>query len=131
MEPKQVIGMRRFQNLRTGKYCAQAAHASMKALLNSGSISNDIKEGETTVVFSDPDVILWLSGKFTKICLFVTTEAELLELERKAKEAGLPTGLIQDCGDTEFKGVPTYTALGIGPGNPRTINAITGNLPLF
>ena len=62
---------------------------------------------------------------------YVESEAELLDLEAKAKTAGLPTGLIQDNGLTEFHGIPTYTALGIGPASPERLAPITGHLPLF
>lgn len=79
----------------------------------------------------DPAATAWLHGRFVKICLYVQTEDELLRLERECRGAGLPCALIQDAGFTEFAGVPTYTALGIGPADGGAIDAITGRLPLF
>ena len=84
-----------------------------------------------TFVTDYPDAIDWINGIFTKIAVYVESEEELLALEVKAREAGLPVGLIQDNGLTEFKGIPTHTALGIGPANAEAINSITGHLPLF
>ena len=43
---KQILVMRKFtkdRNMRTGKYVAQGAHASVGALLSLGSISEDNK----------------------------------------------------------------------------------------
>ena len=100
----------------------------MKAFLASGAI---VEKAPFTFVTDYPDAIDWINGIFTKIAVYVESEEELLALEVKAREAGLPVGLIQDNGLTEFKGIPTHTALGIGPANAEAINSITGHLPLF
>ena len=128
--PKQIIVMRKFPSMRTGKYCAQAAHASMKAFLAAGSITHPTVD--TFLLFlSAPDPVKWIDGIFTKITVYVESEDELLALASQAEAAGLPVGLVQDNGLTEFKGVPTYTALGIGPASPEALKPITGHLPLF
>ena len=75
--------------------------------------------------------ILWVAQKFTKICLYVDTEEELLAVYRGAKEAGLTVHLIKDAGDTEFGGEATYTALAVGPHLKDKIDPVTGNLPLY
>lgn len=129
--PKQIIVMRKFPSMRTGKYCAQAAHASMKAFMNSGSIVAGGDGKPFTLTVKEPDALAWIEGIFTKIVTYVETEAELLALEARAREAGLPTGLVQDNGLTEFKGVPTHTALGIGPASPEKLAPVTGHLSLF
>jgi len=116
--------------MRTGKYCAQAAHASMKAFLDSGAVTVG-EDGRFSVDISNPDAVAWIGGIFTKIATYVESEAELLALAEQAKAAGLPVGLVQDNGLTEFKGVPTYTALGIGPASAEALAPITGKLPLF
>ncbi len=72
----------------------------------------------------------WLSEKFTKICVSVNSEHELLELYNKAKRAGIPCSLIRDAGMTEFK-EPTYTAVAIGPEFPDKVDPLTGDLPLL
>jgi peptidyl-tRNA hydrolase, PTH2 family len=73
----------------------------------------------------------WLCGRFKKICVSVNSEAELLELHRRAVEGGLLAALIKDAGLTEFDGVPTYTALAIGPDVDEKIDPLTGALPLL
>jgi len=65
-----------------------------------------------------------------KIVLKVNSEDELLEKEREAKEASIPSALISDMGLTELP-PGTVTALGIGPAPERVIDKITGSLPLY
>jgi PTH2 family peptidyl-tRNA hydrolase len=55
----------------------------------------------------------------------------LLKLHQRALEAGLITALIQDAGLTEFGGVPTCTALAIGPDEDAKIDELTKELPLL
>lgn len=130
MASKQVIVMRKFPGLRTGKYIAQGAHASMGALLK--LVSPDLSSEDKLVLYlKNPEIKEWLRGSFTKITVYVETEEALLEVYKQAQEVDLPCALIQDAGRTEFKGIPTYTAVGVGPGNVDAINKITGHLPLF
>lgn len=124
---KQVLVMRKFPALRTGKYVAQGSHASMGALLKLGQIEDD----KLVIPLTDPFVKSWLLGPFTKIALKAETEEELRELMVKAEAAGIPVALITDAGHTEFKGVPTVTALGVGPASAEEIDKITGHLTLF
>ncbi len=72
----------------------------------------------------------WLTGKFTKICVFVNSEQELLDIYNQALVSGIPCSLIKDAGLTEFK-EPTYTAVAIGPDFPDKIDPITKHLPLL
>ncbi len=129
MEAKQVIVMRKFQSMRHGKYCAQAAHASMGALLSIAKL--DEYGDKLTINLYNPHVKAWLTGRFKKVTVYVETEQELIDLYDTAQKAGIPSALIRDAGLTEFGGVPTITAVGIGPGSEEEINAITGNLKLF
>ena len=124
---KQIIVLRRkFQGrrVRTGKMIAQAAHASMAAILERNT------EGPSTLK-EDPRITQWLSSAFTKIAVYVDTEEELLAVYRDAKNAGLITALIQDSGRTEFKGVKTFTAVAVGPDSHENLYPITGHLPLL
>jgi PTH2 family peptidyl-tRNA hydrolase len=73
----------------------------------------------------------WLNDIYTKVCVYVNSEQELLDIYNKAKEANIPCSLIQDCGLTEFGGVPTYTCVAVGPDWNDKINEITGHLPLL
>ena len=65
-----------------------------------------------------------------KIVLKVESEAELDELFRKAKSAGLPASLIQDRGLTQVE-PGTVTCLGVGPGPDSAVDGITGKLKLL
>ena len=126
MEHKQVIILRKDLNMRKGKLVAQGAHASMGAILSLCK-----QDGDTLVLEMDERVKPWLTGRFKKICVYVNSEEELLALHAQAKDAGLVCSLIQDAGLTEFGGVKTYTAVGVGPDREDKIDAICKHLPLF
>lgn len=119
--PKQIIILRKDLNMRKGKCVAQGAHASMAVIL----------EEQRKLHHPTPAVAEWLSGQFTKICVSVNSEQELLDTYQKAKDANIPCSLIKDAGHTEFGGVPTYTAVAIGPEYPDILDPITKHLPLL
>jgi PTH2 family peptidyl-tRNA hydrolase len=137
-EPKQVIVVRKDLHMRSGKIGSQCAHASMKVILDAGiyetrnRYNNEHPEKITSFSIDLSEVLKqWLEGKFTKIVVSVDSEAELLELQKQAKEAGILNALITDCGLTEFHNVPTNTCLAIGPDWPDKINNLTGHLKLL
>jgi PTH2 family peptidyl-tRNA hydrolase len=150
-KPKQIIIMRKDLNMRKGKMVAQGAHASMKAILDLGSmyrVESDLEDKIIEIGFSatlqkeqyrfntredidHPAVIEWLEGQFAKICVYVNSEQELLDVIQKAKDAKLITSLITDAGLTEFNNVPTITCGAIGPAYPEELQDITGHLPLL
>jgi PTH2 family peptidyl-tRNA hydrolase len=132
MASKQVIVMKKFpkdRNMRTGKYVSQGAHASLGALLALGKIDN--QKMTLNINLSNPFVYEWVIGRFTKIAVYVETDEQLVSIYNEAKKAGIATSLITDAGLTEFDGVPTLTAVGIGPDDEEKINKITGHLLLF
>lgn len=133
---KQVIVMRKDLHMRRGKEIAQGSHSSMMFLIHAIKDYNTSQAGnefpEDTSEFSLTDIQQqWIDGLFTKVCLQVNSEEELLEIHRKALSVGLESHLIQDAGKTEFGGVPTYTCLAIGPDDSEKIDLITGNLKLY
>jgi PTH2 family peptidyl-tRNA hydrolase len=130
MEAKQVIVMKKFpksRNMRTGKYVAQGAHASLGAVLSKAKHEDQ----GLLIPLNDPYINAWLLGRFKKITVYVETDEELVRIYTEARQVGLPAALIKDAGLTEFDGVATLTAVGVGPGNPELIDKITGGLPLF
>ena len=127
-EPKMVIVMRKDLNMRRGKQIAQGSHASMGAILN---YAGPVYEGEIRINVEKPEVRQWLEGRFTKVCVSVDSEAELLAIYDAAIAANINVKLIRDAGLTEFNGVPTLTCLALGPDTPEHINAITGHLKLL
>jgi peptidyl-tRNA hydrolase, PTH2 family len=105
---KQVIIIRKDLNMRKGKMCAQAAHASMKVFFDRAVPQSDpfCLDAETNniILLCSPEMKEWaLNQKFTKIVVGCNSLEELLELEQQAKAAEIPCALIEDSGATEFK----------------------------
>jgi peptidyl-tRNA hydrolase, PTH2 family len=139
---KQVIVIRKDlknskgEKVRSGKIIAQACHASMKAILDLGKTDEiyipGIAEGTRVKTLNIPLKTTaledWLNGRFTKICVSVNSEEELVAIYEQAKAKGLICSLITDAGLTEFNGVPTKTCAAIGPDE---VDEITGKLPLL
>lgn len=114
---KQVIVLRSDIRMSPGKAAAQASHAAVSSAEEARrNYPSWWKE--------------WMESGQCKIVLRVNSEAELIELERKAREMRLPTALISDMGLTELE-PGTITALGIGPAPSNLIDKITGSLPLY
>lgn len=124
-DTKQIIVMRKDLNMRKGKMIAQGAHASLgiftkyflqKGLTIKDNLQQPIKE--------------WLDSSFAKICLYVNSEEELLNIYNKIPNE-IPKILITDSGKTEFNNIPTHTCIAIGPWWSDEIDKITGELPLL
>lgn len=126
---KQVIIIRTDLKMRRGKEIAQGAHASMAWLSN--AVKKSIESGQNIVNFMTKTQQEWIEGNFKKICLQVNSEKDLLDLHARADAAGLTVSLIVDSGLTEFAGIPTNTAIAIGPDNDAEIDKITGTLKLY
>lgn len=118
--------MRKDLNMRRGKECAQAAHASSMFLMN--LIYDHILDGNE-IILSEAEWE-WINGNYKKICLIANSEDELLSIYGLAFNAGLKVNLIRDEGLTEFNG-PTYTCLAIGPDEDHLIDKITSHLRLY
>lgn len=132
---KQVIIIRKDLKMRRGKEIAQGCHASMGAILKLGQyFTAEDTEGQpmhTFVANLDDRISPWLMGRFAKIVVTVDSESALLELNEQAEKAHILSCLIKDAGFTEFRGVPTYTALAIGPDYSDIVDQITKELPLY
>lgn len=129
-QTKQVIVIRKDLHMRRGKECAQASHASAAFLTRGMEIEQDgdIRQGKLTLSKAE---IQWMSKSFTKVCLAVNSETELLEIQKIAEEADVACHLITDSGKTEFNGKPTNTCLALGPDYSERIDPITQNLKLY
>jgi PTH2 family peptidyl-tRNA hydrolase len=114
---KQVIVLRTDIKMSKGKMAAQAGHAAVSAAEYARKNRPE---------WWNP----WVREGQCKIALKVRSEEELLQLERKARNAGLPVALIVDRGLTELP-PETTTCLGIGPAPSDKVDVITGNLPLL
>lgn len=134
MNTKQVIVVRKFPNLRTGKYCSQVAHASMAFLTKNIKIKRkyfwyyiDIDISWENV----KEINHWLKNSFRKICVYVNSEEELEAIHQKALDNGLMSNMIEDNGATEFNGVKTKTCIAIGPHYDEKFVGVTDHLPLL
>ena len=90
MHTKQVIVMRKDLNMRKGKMCAQAAHASMAAVLNEMSVDHDLLMSSRVMtlqmcIVKDP-FYDWLGNSFTKITVGVKSEDELFDIGEAVSE---------------------------------------------
>lgn len=144
MNTKQVIVVRKFPNLRTGKYCSQVAHASMAFLTKNGKVDYDTDFGDiggcefTEYFFKTnlqkencEEIKHWFQNSFRKICVYVNSEEELDEVHQNALDKGLISHMIVDNGTTEFNGVPTKTCIAIGPHYENKFEGLTDHLPLL
>lgn len=127
-QTKQVIVVITGLNMRKGKIAAQVAHASLGVILaamnkQDSSCVLPLKEGTALTT--------WINNSFTKICVGVDTEQELLKLIETAKSTNIPHCLITDSGKTEFNGVPTITCAAFGPHWSEELDKLTGHLKLL
>jgi len=114
---KQVIVVRTDIKMSKGKVAAQAGHAAVSAAEYARKNRPE---------WWNP----WIREGQCKIAVKVKSEQELLELERKARNEGLPAALIVDRGLTELP-PETITCLGIGPAPSDKVDIITGKLSLL
>lgn len=122
---KQLILIRRDLKMRRGKEIAQGAHAAMAFLTSVISPEGHFKRALTY------KELLWIGGSFTKVVLQVPDWDSLMNAFQLAKEFGIQANLITDNGTTEFNGVPTVTALAIGPDDSDALDPLFGNLKLY
>ncbi len=128
-EVKQVIVIRRDLKMRRGKEIAQGSHASGAWLME--AVARSVGADGRVELTLDPVARVWVTGSWRKVTLQVRSEEELLELHERATARGLRSHLVRDSGRTEFGGVPTLTALAIGPDLADEIDQVTGDLILY
>ena len=130
---KQVLVLRSDTGMGAGKIGAQASHASLGAFLPRETTQlTPLADGRFKLdAVISAEAAEWFSNLSIKIVAHVDSEAELHAIHQQAQSAGLPCALIQDAGFTHFDGIPTYTAVGIGPAPGDMIDKITRRLPLL
>lgn len=138
---KQMIVMRRDLKMRKGKIAAQAGHACVEAVLM--ALAREGRLGEVRVTPDQSWIYLedegapatplsdWFDAGVAKVCVYVDSEEELLDLAVRGRELGFAVALVRDAGHTEFHGEPTYTCLAFEPLASEQIDPLTGDLPLY
>src|SRR3989338_4049069 len=107
MDYKQLILVRNDLKLPKGKLAAQAAHASVEAVLRADK----------------DDVKTWRSEGMAKIVLKVADEKELLRQLQRAKDEGITTALVTDAGHTVVE-PGTRTCGAIGPAEAEKLDEL-------
>ena len=136
---KMMTVMRRDLKMRKGKIAAQAGHACIDAILMALSKEgrlNDFKTTNDGIALRDTDkpttpLSDWFKYGCAKICVYVDSEEELIDIAEKAKEKDIIAAVITDAGMTEFHGVPTKTCLALEPLPAEVADELTGNLLLY
>ena len=136
---KMMIVMRRDLKMRKGKIAAQAGHACIDAILmalNKEGRVNDFEITDDGIILKDSDkpttpLSDWFKYGCAKICVYVDSEEELIDIAEKAKEKDIIAAVITDAGMTEFHGVPTKTCLALEPLPAEIADELTGGLPLY
>ena len=140
---KQMIVVRRDLKMRKGKIAAQASHACVEAILM--ALAREGRGADIQIVGDYGWVDLaggargavptpleaWFEAGVAKICVYVDSEEELLEVAAQVRAAGHIAAVVRDAGLTEFHGEATITAMATEPLYPEQIDPITGSLPLF
>jgi len=114
---RQAIILRKDLKINKGKYIVHGAHVSVNAVLEAMRTHPEWVEA-------------WLDEGFSKVALRVDSLEKLEELEKKAREFGLPTAKAADFGLTQVE-PGTVIALAIGPGPIEVVRKVTGELKLF
>jgi len=125
---KQVIVIRRDLKMRRGKEIAQGAHASGMFLVHAVTAT---LSGDAEGAALDEVARVWLTTSLRKVTLQAHSEEQLVALHEAAEGRGLRSHIIRDSGRTEFGGVPTLTALAIGPDLAAAIDEVTGDLTIY
>lgn len=136
---KMMIVMRRDLKMRKGKIAAQAGHACVEVVLmalKKENRLNDIEESSDGVELTldkktNTSLSEWFHYGCAKVCVYVDSEAELLDIARKATERGILSAMITDAGMTEFHGIPTKTCLALEPLPCDVADELTGHLILY
>ena len=83
-------------------------------------------QGKQTTPLSD-----WFQYGCAKVCVYVDSEQELLDISSKATERGIIAAVITDAGMTEFHEIPTKTCLALESLPADIADELTGTLPLY
>jgi PTH2 family peptidyl-tRNA hydrolase len=116
-EYKQVIVVRTDLGMSKGKTAVQVAHGAISAAERARITQESVWQS-------------WLREGQKKVVVKVSTETELIDLNRQAAMDNFPHALIKDAGMTELP-PGTATVVGIGPAKSDDLDRITKHLKLL
>ncbi|KAJ8973934.1 hypothetical protein NQ317_001140 [Molorchus minor] len=116
-EYRLILGVRNDIKMQKGKVGAQCGHGAVAAYAKA------LKERPKTLKN-------WLRYGGTKITVRIDSEAEMLEIDRRAKENNVLSSIIRDAGQTQVA-PGTRTVIAIGPAPKSILDTITGHLKLY
>ncbi len=111
---KATFAVRKDLDMGKGKIAVQVAHAAVIMALNSDKKT----------------LRKWLEDGQKKVALWAKDEAEIIQLELKARELGVPFYEVRDAGLTQLP-PDTLTCVGFGPSEEDVVDKITGHLKLI
>lgn len=126
--PKMALVLRKDLEMSPGKAVAQGGHAVQLVLADTQVL--DTATRTVTLQLSEVGYEWYTNQEYKKVVLAAKSEAQLLALYEKAKEAGIPASLVRDNGLTEFNGIKTYTAVALGPAMPEVLDPLTKRFKL-
>ncbi|HVL47231.1 MAG TPA: peptidyl-tRNA hydrolase Pth2 [Candidatus Thermoplasmatota archaeon] len=116
-EMKLVVVARKDLKLSPGKLAAQVGHASVDCALKAQKHQPKVFQA-------------WHAEGQKKVVVKAQGLEDLYRLKLEAERRGLTTALIADAGHTELE-PGTVTVLGVGPGDARDVDAVTGACGLY
>lgn len=117
---KQIIVVRTDLKMGVGMLAAQVAHASMKVF----SDRMLQRAGTSWSCNFTPEMVQWISGKFTKVVVGCSSSDELIDLQYRALEASIPNALVLESG-------LVATCLALGPDLASKLNKLIGKHKLL
>jgi len=121
-ECKLVLVVRTDLGMTKGKIAAQCSHATLACYK---ALARQPADSPQRSILSR-----WEKYGQAKIAVQTKSEDEMLELRRRARNAGLTAEVIQDAGRTQIE-AGSMTVLGVGPGPKSAVDQITGHLKLL
>ncbi len=113
-EYRMAIIVNHALGMKKGKIAAQVAHGAVTATMR-----------------TSPGLLdAWMSSGQAKVCLKGIDDEHLLEMESKAKQAGLHAIHIKDAGRTQIP-AGSLTVVAIGPALRTELDELTGDLKLL
>mmetsp|Transcript_36274 Transcript_36274/g.43809 ORF Transcript_36274/g.43809 Transcript_36274/m.43809 type:complete len:177 (+) Transcript_36274:170-700(+) len=118
VEYKMILCVRNDLKMSKGKIAAQCSHATL-------GLYEEVQDLRYFHLIEH-----WQSQGQAKVAIKVEDEKEMLEIEAKARQAGIETYIVVDAGRTQIA-PNSRTVLALGPAPKDELDAVTGHLKLL